>query len=228
MIFTTKPNRREMLLGGIYLFLYITILPWLLPLGIAFLFPGLNIAQMNFVYFCVNFTATTVIFRKYLLKSLRDALRIPGNTLWYAVLGYMGSQLLSSFLMVLILRIYPEFTSINDDAISVILRDNRPLMVIGAVVLAPVAEELLFRGLIFRGLYDRSPALAYGASMVLFSAIHVTNYIGQFDPLLLLLCFVQYLPASYCLNFAYRYSGSIVSPILMHMLTNLVALSAMR
>ena len=64
--------------------------------------------------------------------------------------------------------------------------------------------------------------------MVLFSAIHVTGYIGYYEPRILFLCFIQYLPIAYCLNFAYRHSGTIVAPILMHMLNNLMATAAMR
>ena len=102
------------------------------------------------------------------------------------------------------------------------------LMFLGAVVLAPVTEELLFRGLIFRGLYDRSPLAAHLVSMGLFSLIHVSGYVGMYDAKLLFFCFLQYLAPAYCLNFAYRQSGSIISPILMHMATNLVAFLAMR
>jgi membrane protease YdiL (CAAX protease family) len=64
--------------------------------------------------------------------------------------------------------------------------------------------------------------------MALFSLIHITGYIGCYPPKTLVLCFLQYLPAAYCLNFAYRRSGTIAAPILTHMLVNLAALSAMR
>ena len=228
MIFATKPSRRETIGGGIYLILYIAVLPWLIPMITHAFAPGLDAAQSNFVYFCVNFAATTVIFRKYLLRSLKDALRIPSRTLWYALLGYMGNQVLSTMAAMAILNLYPDFINVNDSSINTLVLQNRQLMAIGAVFLAPVAEELLFRGLIFRGLYDRSPVAAHLVSILLFSAIHVSGYFGLYEPRLLLLCFIQYLPAAYCLNFAYRYSGTIAAPILMHMLTNLAALSAMR
>ncbi len=228
MIFSTKPSRRETIGGGIYLLLYVTILPWLVPLIAAHVNTGLDAAQINFVYFCVNFAATTVIFRRYLLQSLKDALRIPFPTLWYALFGYLGSQLLGSLVISFILSRYPDFANVNDGNIGALLHQNRQLMAIGAVILAPVTEELLFRGLIFRGLYDRSPLAAHLVSILLFSAIHVSGYIGMYDATVLVLCFIQYLPAAYCLNFAYQYGGSILCPILMHMLTNLISLSLMR
>ncbi len=228
MIFTTKPSRRETLWGGIYLILYISVLPLALPLAVMMLFPRLDEAQINFIYFCVNFAATTVIFRKYLIRSFWDATRVPFATFRYALLGYLGNMLLSGLVVSFILQVYPAFMNVNDNAIGSMATQNLPLMMIGGVILAPVTEELLFRGLIFRGLYDRSPLAAHALSMVLFSLIHVSGYIGTYDWKLLFFCFLQYLVPAYCLNFAYRYSGNLIAPILMHMLTNLVAFSAMR
>lgn len=228
MIFSTKPSRRETLWGGIYLILYISVLPLALPLGLILVFPQLDEAQINFIYFTVNFAATTVIFRKYLIQSFLDATRVPFFTLWYAVLSYLGSIMLGGMVVSGIVQVYPEFMSVNDNAIGAMVQQNYALMAIGAVILAPVTEELLFRGLIFRGLYDRSPFVAHALSMVLFSLIHVSGYIGMYDWKLLFFCFLQYLVPAYCLNFAYRQSGNLLAPILMHMATNLVSLSAMR
>lgn len=228
MIFTTKPSRRESIFGGIYLFFSMCVLPVLLPVANILLGSPYDTAQVNFIYFCLNFAATTVIFRDFLLQSLRDALKVPFPTAWYAVLGYLGNQTLSSLVVTFFLLIYPQFANINDGNIAGMLSENLPLMFIGTVLLAPVYEELLYRGLIFRGLYDRSPVLAHVVSILAFSSLHIVGYIGAYEPVHLLLCFLQYIPAAYCLNFAYRYGGSIVSPILMHILTNLVAVSVMR
>ena len=228
MRFSTKPSRRETISGCIYLILYLCVIPWLVPLLAHFLLPQLNAAQVNFVFFAVDFAAATLIFRKFLFQSLRDAAQVPGPTLWCAILGYLGSSALGSLVAMFILRIEPGFANVNDMAINAMVGENFTLMAIGAVILAPVTEELLFRGLLFRGLYDHSPLAAHLVSMVLFSAIHVSGYFGVYDVKTLALCFLQYLPAAYCLNFAYRRSGTIIAPIFMHMLINFVALSATR
>lgn len=226
--FTTKPSRRETLWGGIYLILYMTVLPLAVPIALMAAFPRLDAAQINFVYFTLNFAVTAVIFRKYLIRSVRDTFLVGLPTLWYALLGYVGSILLTGMVVSAILEVYPEFMSVNDNAINTMVEQNRPLMFLGAVILAPITEELLFRGLIFRGLYDRSPLAAHALTMVLFSVIHVSGYVGMYEAKLLLFCFLQYLAPAFCLNFVYQQSGTIISPILMHMATNLVAMLAMR
>ena len=228
MLFSTKPSRRETIFGTIYLFLFACVMPVAVPLLAGSFLPDWDASQINFLYFCLNFIAAAVIFRKYLLRTLRDALRVPFRTVQYALFAFWGSMLLSNMVVSGILRVYPEFMNVNDNAVGAMVQQNRTLMAIGALILAPITEELLFRGLIFRGLYDRSPAAAYILSMVLFSMVHVSGYVGMYDFKLLFFCFLQYLIPAYCLCFAYRYGGSLAAPILMHMFTNLLALSAMR
>ena len=227
-IFRTKPSRRETIWGAIYLGLYMLVLPLAVPLALIALFPDMNAVQINFVYFVLNFAATAVIFRTYLTQSISDAFLAGAATFRSALLGYVASILLTGMTVSAIISVYPEFISINDDAVTTLAEQNRLLMFVGAVFLAPVTEELLFRGLVFRGIYDRSPLAAHALTMVLFSLIHVSGYVGLYEAKLLFFCFLQYLPAAFCLNFAYQQSGTIISPILMHMATNLVAFLAMR
>jgi membrane protease YdiL (CAAX protease family) len=62
----------------------------------------------------------------------------------------------------------------------------------------------------------------------LFALVHILGYIGFYPFEMLLLCFVQYLPAGICLAAAYRLSGSLLSPILIHALVNLLAMLSLR
>lgn len=227
MIFSTKPNRNETLSGGIYLAFMLIFLPMLLRLLNSLTGNTLSAGKVNFLYYFINFAAILPIFRRFLIQSVKDAMRIPFPTIWLALLGYMGNMALSELLTILLVLL-PNFANINDLNVTLMLQEEFSLVAFGIVVLVPVVEETLFRGMIFRNLYDRSPAGAYLISMFAFAAIHVTGYIGSVEPVYILLSFLQYLPAGYCLCFAYRRSGTIISPILMHMIVNAVAAFSMR
>ena len=101
-------------------------------------------------------------------------------------------------------------------------------MTLGTVVFVPLAEECFYRGLIFRGLYDKSPIVAYALSMVIFSLAHVVGYVTMADFGTLVLCFFQYLPAGFALAWCYRRSGCIFAPILVHMAVNQTGMLLMR
>ena len=218
MKFSPKLTKTELKYGFIYLAVSLLLIPSLLS------FLPLSPGKLNFIYYLLNFCAAVFIFRRFLWSSLQAALDRPFPTLYYSALGYLGHAALGEILMMVIFMVFPGFTNINDQGILTMLDADFYLMTIGTVFLVPVAEECFYRGLIFRGLYDRSPLIAYAASMLAFAFIHVMGYIGAFSPMQLLLCFIQYLPAGYCLCFAYRYGGSIISPIIVHIIVNTIAI----
>ena len=84
-----------------------------------------------------------------------------------------------------------------------------------AIVVAPIAEELLFRGIAFPWMTKRvgvRPAMFLVS--LLFAAIHM--HVGSLVPLFVI-------SIAFCL--AYAYSGSLFVPIIMHSLFNAVNLS---
>jgi membrane protease YdiL (CAAX protease family) len=91
-----------------------------------------------------------------------------------------------------------------------------------------VAEESLHRGLIFGSLYVKSHMAAYILSTMIFAAVHVMGYVGIYSARDTALAFVQYIPAGLALAWAYRKSGSIFAPMLMHATINCVSLFALR
>ncbi len=83
-----------------------------------------------------------------------------------------------------------------------------------AVVLAPVVEELMFRGVLYRWLRDRQrPHLALWGSALLFGLIHAN-----------LLAFVPLTLFGAVLAWLYQRSGNLLLPIFTHAFFNLINL----
>ena len=214
------PDRKATLWGLVYWAFSFALLGSVIAVVAALLGVTITVAQLNFIYHTVNFLAALAIFRHFLLENWRAAADRLFPTVYYAILAYLGSQLLTSMVTAAILGICPDFGNVNDQTIHTMLTDEPGLMVLGAVLLAPVAEEFFYRGIFFRKIYDRKPWLGYAVSMTVFAVIHMAGYIGSYDPAMLLLGCLQYLPAGYCLCWCYRQTGNILSPILMHILFN--------
>lgn len=221
-------TRREAIWGWGYLLFQIFFLPVILTMVNMLLPSPMPEAKVNFVYFLLNFLSILAIAHQFLWDSLRIALRSPFRCLRAAFLGlvlYFACNILFSNLIV---RIRPDFININDNSISAMTQGYFTLVSIGTIFLVPPAEEFLYRGLVFGLLYNKNKFLAYGVSTVLFSAIHVVGYIGSYDLELLLLCFIQYIPAGICLAWAYASADTIFAPILMHITINQIGMQAMR
>ena len=224
----TKFTPAENLSGLIYFLLQLFVVPALLMVVNTMLPHPYTDAAVNFMFYAVNFLVVTVLFRRFLIDNFRIVLAHPWHVLRYAGIGlliYFAGNTLFSFL---ITALMPDFANINDAVILQMVGENYTLMCIGTVFLVPLVEECFYRGLIFRNIFDKSPLLAYLASMVIFSMVHVVGYVTIADWQTLVLCFIQYLPAGFALAFIYRKSGSIFASILMHMAVNQIGMLMMR
>ena len=223
-----KPTPNESIFGLIYFLLQLLVVPGILVSVNLMLPVPMSEALLNFICFAINFVTVLVIFRKFLIANLAPVKEAPWYVLRWAGIGfliYMAGNTVFGFLVPMI---DPDFANINDAAIAEMVDSNYTLMTIGTVILVPVTEECFYRGLIFRGIYDKSPVWAYVVSMVLFSLAHVAGYVIMADFGTLVLCFFQYLPAAFALAWSYRKSGSLFAPVLIHMTVNQAGMLLMR
>lgn len=186
----------------------------------------LNISQaaVNFFYYLLNFFFTLSIFRQYLSRSLERAGQHMARFLLAVAGGFALCWTFSYGMHILLARYVPQFVNINDQAITALVNEQPVLMLIGTAMLVPVAEECLFRGLIFSQLYPKSKPFAYAASAAAFCAVHIIGYVGSYSPAALALSFVQYIPTGLVLGWAYAHCGSIFAPICIHTAINTLAI----
>lgn len=213
--------KKEALLTAIY-FLFQQLL--LAPILVLLPLP-LDSVRLQFLYFAVNFLFALLICRKYLWKSLKS---LSGKLFSAVVSGLMVYHLSSTALGILIQWYMPGFFNVNDSSIGILAASDFWLTAVSVVLLVPVAEEIIYRGLVFGSLYRRSKWVAYLVSTLIFSAVHVLGYIGQYSPVQLLLCLLQYIPASLCLSWAYAYTGNLFAPVCIHTIINAIGIAATR
>ena len=148
--------------------------------------------------------------------SILKSLGLVAMMVTLAVLGSMGLALLQEALL--------EVTVEEQDAILEIVEGgatvSKVLLGITAVVLAPVTEEFLFRGMMFRRLKNGVGArrgfiiAAYLVPSALFSAAH-WNPVG----------FAVYIWLALCFTASYRLSGRLWAAMLTHAGANAITLA---
>ena len=219
---------REKTVGFIYFPIQLFCLPLLLSIANMLIGYLLSVSWLNFLYFFINFVSVLVIFGHFLKENGKIALSAPWRCLRFAAIGLIAYQFLSNVVLLLIVHVRPDFFNVNDAAINTMAQNDYGLIAFSTVILVPIAEEVLHRGLIFGQLYNRNRVAAYLISMIVFSAMHILDYIRVYEWQMLLLCFLQYLPAGLCLGWAYAKSDSIWVPILMHTAINQIGILSMR
>lgn len=224
----SAPSSRETTLGICYLAFQLLLLPGILTWVNRQLKPPLNAAELNFLFYLLNFLAVILIFHDFLGRSAGQVRQHPAYFCQAVILG-LAAYYASSYAVDYVIRLLsPAFANYNDGSIAAMKQTNAFLMTIGTVILVPPAEECFYRGLIFRNLYRKSPAAAYVISMLVFACIHVLGYLGTYRPLELFLAVLQYLPAGLCLAWSYVKSETIFAPIVIHAWINFVAIRQLR
>ena len=219
---------REITWGIRYLLFQLVFLGAVLSLLLKLLGLSTDGLVLDTAYFIVNLGAVVWIFRSYLWRSIRYGISHWAKLLIAAALGFAVYYAMTRSLDILIYWLQPDFYNVNDAGFAEYSRTHFLLTALGAVILVPLAEETLYRGLIFGLLQSKNRLLAYTLSTVCFAFIHVMGYIGSYSPAVLLLCFLQYIPAGIVLAGAYEYSGSILAPAVIHTAVNSIAIFSMR
>ena len=221
------PKKTELLLG---------IFCWLMfEFGFALLLPLIfdsrkadDVYWMNVTFFVGNFLLVGCVFFSFLRRSSiplfpkRFFATVGIGLILYQVLSFVAEWIAVDIL--LFYNFFIEgfaFSNPNQAAINGLVSISPIPMYVCMVLLAPVTEECLVRGMIFAPLCRKKPWVAHLVSIVLFAAMHVYGYIGSAPTLSLVLSFLMYLPSGFVLNWAYQRTLSIYAPIALHSIINL-------
>ncbi|MBR1497390.1 MAG: CPBP family intramembrane metalloprotease [Oscillospiraceae bacterium] len=224
-----KPERRrfenamsplQTALGWLYFPLHLLALPLLLNIYVAWRAPDTSPVALNVAYLGMGWCFALLVMFSFLRRSFDAFIDAPGRCVRAMLLGFCADYVLSLAVVYIFRRIGAAPENPNDSYImELATRDWGAIAAIN-IFLAPLLEEVLFRGVAFGSLRPRSRFWAYAVSTVLFSLGHVWQYAAaQRDALVLLYAF-RYVPVSLVLAWCYEYSGSIWTSIFFHMAFN--------
>ncbi len=226
--FSLPMNKSEKIFGWIYTAIHI----FLLPYGVALLYAalgnmGIVIAEkyINLIYYGIGFVVLFIFMHHYIKSSFYDLCENKMNTLRAVGYGYLLYYALSYGVTIIILLITGETSNPNNDAVIEEFLANKNIMMAVAAIIAPIVEEILFRGAIFGTIRKNNRVAAYIVSVALFAFYHLWSYfVYDYNPGLFL-DLLQYVPGGIVLAWAYEKGRNLWASILLHMIINFVALS---
>lgn len=218
-------SRAEKIAGFCYLPVFIALLAFGISYLAALLELDLTDLQINICYFVLNSVFVWIIFHNFLLRSFRNirfwefvqalilgfVLYYAGNLLIGLAVGWLGL----------------EIGSYNDQTVLSLYEQNQTVMIVCGVVLAPMVEETLVRGLVFGTIRRKSRILAYTVSILFFAAIHVWQYIPTQGIGPVALAALAYLPAGIALGWTYEKADTVWAPIVLHAVINAISFGIM-
>ena len=216
-------TRGELFRGWVFFALYLTVFPALMGTVQRFSMEELPVAETNVVYYLLCAVMAFLVFWTFLRKGFDLLLdRLPENLFAFAV-GLVAAVGLWFLIRLIPLPVinpntmsYPEQFALSPAATVVIL-----------VVLMPMVEEVLFRGMLFGNARRYSRVFAYVLAVPVYAVYCVWQFIFTWEgvDLRYLLLFLRYLPMSIACTWAYDRGGSVWSAISLHTLFNAFSLA---
>ena len=220
-------TRGEYIAGFVYLPFYLLFNGLIIQFVLQLLGITADGLTTNLVYFYVNFIFVVAAFRKFLSESLVRFVRRIGRSVLGVSWGFVVYIGLNVIVNLAIMSTIGVVDNPNNEYVNDLYNQSHKLITVGAVLLGPLAEETLFRGVIFGFFRKKSRLLAYAMSFVCFSVIHVWAYALASPDWTLLINLVQYLPPTIALCYACEKGDNIFCSVALHMIVNASAVSAM-
>ena len=218
----------EKIAGTILFAVYLVVLPFatdpLFRLIGSLLDTTISETVKNIIYYYGLFAVTLIVFHKFIGRTSRNFADNLGVACRNMVLGLIALYGLNELVYRLSAVLISNRTNLNDTTISAQIQDAPRVTLLIIVFLAPFIEEVLFRGLVFGNLKNKSRVVAYLVSCLLFALVHVWQFAVVQQDMTYFLLMVQYLVPGAVLAWAYESSGTLWASIGLHAAAN--ALSA--
>ncbi|NCB73672.1 MAG: CPBP family intramembrane metalloprotease [Clostridia bacterium] len=215
----TRPQRKA---GYIYLPFYIIVLPLFVVMLSALSPENYNDLTANAVYYGIGLLFCLIPMRSYLRSAYDALLDNLGANIAALAFGYIINILLGYLATGLIFTIMGDkLTSLNSQLSA--FESSRGVIAL-AVFVAPVIEEVLFRGVVFGALAPKHRRLAFIVSIGLFAFYNVWQFAIAAMNLTVFVYMIAYIPLGYVLAWAYEKTNCIWVSILLHILINAMSL----
>lgn len=215
----TDTERRR---GLAFLLLYLFVFPYFNGWAQRLLFSDAESmpAEANVVYYGFLFVLVLLVFWGFLKEDFLGLLDwLPENLFSLAA----GLLLAGGFRVALHLLPLHIFDPMAGQYAAEFAAAPGPTLVL-LLVLIPVVEELVYRGIVYGTLRSYSPALAGVAATILYALANVWRYALELGDVRVLLLAFLYLPKGAALTWCYDNGGSIWACALCHAAINGVTL----
>lgn len=216
-------SRGRWIAGLLYLACHCVLIPLALDLYFLKYAPTptiMELAGQNAVYYAAGLAFVLAVLSRWLREEFYFLLDAPLRCLRLLVLGFFLYFILAFAVSLVMQYGFSATENPNQSAVNQMIGQARNPMFGLTVFLAPLVEETLFRGVLFGGIHSKNRTAAYAVSMAAFSLYHVWQYIAFTGNFSLLIYGIVYLPAGFVLAWQYERSGSVWTPVFLHMIIN--------
>lgn len=192
---------------------------------------ALLLQPVQWVLVLLAFAAVIISARRFWMQSIGNLALTGKQLIWKPLLGALACKVVCFLVHDLFLLLgFPYFVStdwgpmlwdVRGSLLETAAEGRFWFAAVSVVVLMPIVEEFLFRGVILGNLYPNHSIIAVILSVALFAVFHTLPYIDRINDVLYLCLYAfQFIPMGLALAWLYISTDSIFAPIFMHIIFN--------
>ena len=218
-MFTSGLTKKEQAAAALGLLLQLFLVP---RLSFAAMRAGLVSDELgSFLQYAVVALYVLIFFFAFLRRDFDPLLDAPLSVALEVFFDYFALLFFNSALASLLLML-GKAENPNTAAVMEMASESGGMTRAMSIYLAPLVEEVLFRGFLFGSIRKKNRVAAYVVCTLCFSLYHLFGYI-LLDPANAIYL-IQYIPATILLCSCYERTNTIWAPIALHMLVNAMAM----
>ena len=231
--FTRRLSGQELVLGCVILlplFFYCNsyigtaIVKWIILTFNLSVTTNTATVWLNFAVDLITALIALVILRKFIKRQWKDFMNNKLSIIIAGCLvGYFFTLCANAVGNSIVKIFVDQSSSVNQQQVESLTKSIPAIMFFVTGFLAPIGEELIFRGVIFTGLRKYNRVLAYVVSAFLFGFIHVMNsvFAGNIGEMIQM---IPYVCSGLVFAYIYESTDNIWGSILTHMTNNIIAI----
>lgn len=174
---------------------------------------GIDVAGYILLYIVI------ILYGRYAYQRCDQHPKKRSGTLKWVVGGYLAIIVGNMAFSMLNNLFYHQSTTANNTVLNSLMHSNRIVMVvlaIGAFTLTPIAEELIFRGVLMNTFFAKD---SFWPKVILSGLVFSLEHLSTTP-----ISFLIYVYLGGVLAYVYRRSGKLQNSILLHALNNFISI----
>ena len=222
--FENLMTRRELLVGLSFVPVHIFALPILIAMYNSVSGGNMTRFTINAVYCFIGVAVIVMALHNFLRTSLDSLLDRPGGVGLSLATAFFAENILNYLSLIVLLEIHGSKLMVLGETFTTMKAPTYGALFALTVFVEPFVTEVVFRGVVFGGLRSKNRALAYIVSIIVYALAGIwPQALAQWNPLTLTYA-LQFVPLGLTAAWVYDNTGSVWSPIFLHMLINFSAL----
>ena len=214
-------------IGFALLMVHMFLIP-ILFLAYAVAVDGEAVDSLNveFRHYAISFVLIVLTMRGYMRREFDGLLDRPIGSVVTLIMSFLAFMTLLYIVSFAIIAIVGDMDADAAETVLDITKVNFEVLFIFRVLVLPVVEEVLYRGVVFCRLVEHRRIVIYAVSILLYIVGNTwTAFVFNFDIRLFVLA-LQYVPTGFVCAYCYDRSGNLWTSIIFHMLANALLILA--